>query len=91
MKYYITYGADYLQHKNYSVVESDTYSNARQSVIDQIGFHWAFIYSEEGFAGQVEKYGLTEIPLQEQVRKPKQEWNDYERSHEQDTNRATYR
>jgi hypothetical protein len=68
MKLYITYGFGYDQRNNYSVVEGvDEYEIYEQ--IDAVtGGKYAFAYDEEGFEGQVESYGLTEIPLQAQTR-----------------------
>ena len=65
MKFYISYCNGSRQGGCYSVVEADDYEKARKQVFEQIGPAFAFMYSGEEFTGQAEKYGLTEIPLQE--------------------------
>ena len=68
MKLYVTYGWYYDQSGCYSVVEAEDYS-ACYEIIDRVaGSHYAFSYTEADFAGQAERYGLTEIPLQPQSR-----------------------
>lgn len=68
VKLYVTYAVNSNQAKNFSIVEGDDWGAARQTVFGTIGREFAFIYDENEFAGQVEAYGLTEIPLTAQVR-----------------------
>lgn len=68
MKLYVTYGNGYAQRDNYSVVEGDDISECMQKIVAGTRNRYAFSYDEEGFKGQPEKYGLTEIPLQPQCR-----------------------
>jgi len=64
--FYVTYGCGTNLNKKYSVVQADDMEEARDIVRSQIGPAYAFIYSEDTFAGQVKKYGLEEVPLQAQ-------------------------
>lgn len=62
--FYVTYGyGSNLRHK-YSKIEAKDYYEARVKVFDATGGKFAFIYDEEMFEGQVEKYNLKEVPLQ---------------------------
>ena len=61
---YVTYGWGYAQRNNYSVVDAPTYLEAQQLITATCGSAYAFSYSAAAFAGQAERYGLTEIPLQ---------------------------
>lgn len=67
--FYVTYGSQYKQNKNYSVVWAKDYSEARKIINEAIGNKFAFCYDHEDFivADQPGKYGLTEIPLQPQT------------------------
>jgi hypothetical protein len=66
MKLYVTYGMGSKLGKNYSVVEGLDYAICRRMVEAGTNREFAFDYTEEEFAGQPEKYGLTEVPLQPQ-------------------------
>lgn len=68
MKLYVTYGQGYEQHNCYSVVEAASIEACRRIVNDVTKGRYAFYYTEENFAGQVERWGLREIPLQPQTR-----------------------
>lgn len=68
MKLYVTYAQNSYQEDNYSVVEADTEDDCRKKVFEGTEGKFAFTYAEEDFAGQKEKYGLTEIPLQPNIR-----------------------
>ena len=46
--------------KKYTMIKG-TYNEARDKMFNSWGKHWAFQYSEKEFAGQAEKYNLTEI------------------------------
>lgn len=49
----------------YVKVEADTFWQAREAITEIYGSAWGFQYDEIGFAGQAEKYNLTEIELGE--------------------------
>ena len=66
MKLYVTYGMGSKLGKCYSVVEGLDYGVCRRMVEAGTNCEFAFDYTEEEFAGQVDKYGLTEVPLQPQ-------------------------
>lgn len=66
--FYVTYGNNTNLAKNYSVVKSKSESQARLETHQGTGGKWAFLYKEADFQGQAEKFGLTEIPLQQPVR-----------------------
>lgn len=65
--FYVTYGYCSNLGRNFSVVEADDYAAARQKIHAAIGDDFAVCYDEYGFFGQIEKYGLTEVPLQRMV------------------------
>ena len=67
MKLFITYGCESNLARNYSVVEGADYDTCREQAFLLTEGRFAFSYTEEEFAGQIEKYGLTEVPLQPQV------------------------
>lgn len=63
MKLYVTYGWGTYQRDNYSVVEAPTTTECYQQIDAVTDGKYAFAYDEERFEGQVERFGLTEIPL----------------------------
>lgn len=69
MKLYVTYGYGTHQRNNYSVVEAEDISECYRIIEAGAGQDYAFAYTEEDFAGQAERYGLTEIPLQHQEKR----------------------
>ena len=66
--FYITYSNNSNLAHCFSKVPARDYSAARATVNCAIGSSFAFMYDDEDFSGQVEKYGLTEVPLQAQVK-----------------------
>jgi len=66
--FYVTYGNGYLQRNNFSRVFAVDYGAARELIYEKIGDKFAFCYNESEFDGQIEKYGLSEIPLTAQQR-----------------------
>lgn len=68
--FYVTYGGNTWQHNNFSRVFALDYGSARELIFEKIGDKFAFCYTEAGFAGQIEGYGLTEIPLTAHVVSP---------------------
>lgn len=65
-EFFVTYGFGSNLKNCYSKVTGPDYSTARALVDDVTEGKFAFMYDAERFAGQVEKYGLTEVPLQPQ-------------------------
>jgi hypothetical protein len=60
-KYYVTFPFKYIELRNkYCVLEAYTKDDALEEAFLLFGTAWAFMYSEEEFKGQPEKYGLTE-------------------------------
>lgn len=62
-KWYVTFGQGTNLRNNYCVIEADTRNEAHDRVTEARGKSWAFLYDEADFAGQIEQYGLTEVPL----------------------------
>ena len=67
MKFYVTYGCGSNLSGCYSEVEAEDAHAGRKAVLGVCGQKFAFFYDEEGFAGQVEKFGLRKVPLQQQI------------------------
>lgn len=65
-KYFVTYACGGNLAGCYSVVEAETYGVARAVVAAVTHNKFAFMYSEKEFIGQINEYGLTEVPLQAQ-------------------------
>ena len=65
--FYVTYGFGSFQKNCYATVEANSYDEARKKVFGKIGPKFSFIYNEDEFSGQIEKYGLHEIPLMPMV------------------------
>ena len=61
--FYVTYGSGSNQATNCSRVFAVDYDAARDFIFEKIGDKFAFCYTEAEFGGQIEAYGLTEIPL----------------------------
>lgn len=70
-KFYFTYGSnhrDIYGHslgRRYTVIEAESYWEARNKFVALRGLTWSFQYTEQEFSGQAEEYGLTEIPVEE--------------------------
>ena len=60
-KWYFTFMQKQKELKNKYVVIEGSFWNARAKMIERYGEAFGFQYSEEGFAGQKEKYGLSEL------------------------------
>ena len=67
-KFFVTYGTGTNLANCYSVIEADEYDQARQKAFEVTEGKFAFIYDEEQFFGQIEKWDLTEVELQPQRR-----------------------
>lgn len=60
-KFFVSFPTKYLDlHDKYFVIEAYTKEAAREEAFLLFGTAWAFLYTEEEFKGQPEKYGLTE-------------------------------
>lgn len=70
-KYYFTFGMnqetkDGVSLGNFYVcIEAPDMNSARFDMFDARGSSWSFSYTEEEFAGQPEKYGLTSLTLEQ--------------------------
>ncbi len=62
--FFVTYGCGTRQSRKFSKVEAKSYEEAYGKVHDAIGEKFSFLYDERQFSGQIEKFGLLEIPLQ---------------------------
>lgn len=69
-RYFFTFGQAYNLANSYVVVEADTAEEARRQFttvradLDEMaGRCYAFSYDERDFAGQAERWGLSEIPI----------------------------
>jgi len=69
VKLYVTYGYNSNLRNNFSEVEGETLEECYRQINDTTRGQYAFTYDEFGFAGQVERYGLTEVPLQPQTKR----------------------
>ena len=49
--------------KRFIKIHAEDEGKARKIVFDSIGVKWGFCYDESEFEGQAEKYGLTEIAI----------------------------
>ncbi len=67
MKLFVTYGYGSNLRDCYSVVEGVDALECQNKIDEVCGEAYAFSYSEEDFADQAARYGLTEVPLQAQV------------------------
>ena len=67
-QFYVTYGGGTNLSHCFSVVEGEDYGAARAIVDEITGGKFAFMYSSEEFAGQQERWGLREVPLQAQIK-----------------------
>ena len=65
--FYVTYGCGTNLYNCYSVVQGFDYEDARNTVFTEIGPAFAFMYDEDQFAGQAEKYDMREVELQPMV------------------------
>lgn len=65
-KFFVTYACGGNLAGCYSVVEAETYGVAGSIVSTTTRNRFAFMYDEKEFAGQVEEFKLTEVPLQAQ-------------------------
>ncbi len=59
--WYFTFCQHDTENKRKYVKIKGTYGEAREKMSIMFGLAWAFQYSEEQFAGQVEAYGLTHV------------------------------
>jgi len=67
MKVYVTYGCGSNLAGAYSEVEAEDYEAARKKIFERTKGKFAFMYTEEEFEGQVDKYNLIKVALQQQV------------------------
>lgn len=62
-RFFFTFGGAYNLRLNYVVVEAENRAEARLTMQSIYGRSYAFDYDETGFAGQPDKYGLTQVPF----------------------------
>ena len=67
MKLYVTYGSGSNLAGCYSVAYGEDYDECRRVAMLHTGGKFAFTYTEAEFEGQIERFGLSEVPLQPQV------------------------
>lgn len=69
MKFYVTYGSNHETASGmslanyYTPIEAESYGEARLAIRLSRNDKWAFMYGEEDFSGQPEKYNLEPISL----------------------------
>lgn len=61
---YVTYGYGTRLRNKYSKVSGETTVECYDKIDKATGGKYAFVYFENDFNDQPEKYGLTEVPLQ---------------------------
>ena len=66
-KFYVTYGIASNLARCYSMVEAETYDEARDHIDNVTAGKFAFCYNEIGFGNQIEKYNLRLVDLQPQI------------------------
>jgi len=66
-EFFVTYGFGSHLERCYSRVPADTIHQAWDKIFEVTGGKHAFIYTEEQFKGQPEKYDLREVALQPQI------------------------
>lgn len=64
--FYVTYSIGSQLHGCYSRIRAADYLVARRVIEAATNLQFAFMYDATEFAGQAEKYGLKEVPLQPQ-------------------------
>ena len=68
-EYFFTFGSNHADSEGLSLgqrfvkIEAESEVMAREIMWRARGEKWAFCYTSEGFAGQPEQYGLTEIDI----------------------------
>lgn len=62
--YYVTYGFGSRLANCYSAVKGEDIEDVYRQINGTTRGHYAFCYGETEFDGQIEQYGLTEVPLQ---------------------------
>lgn len=60
-KFYGTFMQKQATKDRYVEVQADTYELAHNAMSDHFGAKWAFLYSEQDFAGQAEAHGLRKL------------------------------
>ncbi len=70
MTLYVTYGYGSNLKDCYSVVQGSSWKACYDQISEATSGQYAFTYTAEEFEGQVERYGLREVPLQAQVFPP---------------------
>lgn len=63
MIFYLTFGFGHIFANRYMEVKAGNYGDARRMCFEAFGPHWAFLYTEEEFAGQTERFGLTPLGI----------------------------
>lgn len=66
-KMFVTYGFNSDRAGCYSVIEASTWDDCVSELSAVCRGRYAFTYNEEQFEGQVERYGLREVPLGPQL------------------------
>lgn len=61
--FFFTFCMDHTLSDSFAVINAKDHSAARAIMVAAHGTMWAFQYDESRFAGQPEKYNLTEVPL----------------------------
>ncbi len=61
--FYFTFGVGDEIHRNHYVRLVGTYHTTRARMVALFGRKWAFQYDERQFAGQPERYGLSELRI----------------------------
>lgn len=67
---FVTYGYGSNLADCYSVVRGSSWKECHDRISEGTSGQYAFTYTPKEFEGQVERYGLREVPLQAQVFPP---------------------
>lgn len=61
--FYFTFLKESSLYKCYVKIEAPSAIEARKQMFEHYMMFWGYHYTPEGFDGQAESYGLTEVPL----------------------------
>lgn len=68
-EFFVTYACGSNLANNFSIIQAYDEDEASDIAHIVTKGKFAFLYTRQTFAGQVEKYNLTEVPLQPQIMK----------------------
>lgn len=70
---FVTYGYGSNLKDCYSVVQGKSWKDCYDQIMEATSGQYAFSYTPEEFEGQIERYGLSKVPLQAQIFPPQEQ------------------